>query len=51
VNWKLTVALLVVAGGAWVMVVFGAVVSTVNARLAGVESMVPAESIARTWKV
>jgi hypothetical protein len=51
VNWKLTVAFVVVAGGAWVMVVFGAVVSIVTERLAGVVSMFPAESIARTWKV
>ena len=34
-----------------VMVVSGAVVSTVNERLAGVGSMFPAASIARTWKV
>jgi len=33
------------------MVVFGAVRSTVHVELAGVESVLPAWSVARTWKV
>jgi hypothetical protein len=51
VNWKPTVAFVVVAGGACVIVVFGAVVSTVKALLAGLESTFPTASTARTWKV
>src|SRR5437899_10420441 len=48
---KLALVLLGSAGGLVVMVVSGAVVSMVQVKLAGVASMFPAGSIARTWKV
>ena len=51
VNEKLGVVSLVTPLGPAVIVVSGAVVSTVNDRLAGVGSMLPAGSIARTSKV
>ncbi len=44
-------ALLVVPVGPLVIVVSGAVVSTVNARVAGVASTLPAASVARTENV
>ena len=37
--------------GCAVIVVFGAAVSTVQVKLAGVGSVLPAASVARTWKV
>ena len=37
--------------GCAVIVVFGAVVSIVQVKLAGVGSVLPAASVARTWKV
>ena len=51
VKLKLALVLLVRAGGAAVMVVSGAVVSMVQVKLAGVASTLPAESMARPWKV
>ena len=39
------------SAGCDVMVVFGAVVSTVQVNVAGVASTLPARSVARTWKV
>ena len=51
VKLKVALVLLVRAGGFAVMVVSGAVVSMVQLKLAGVASMFPAGSIARTWKV
>ena len=47
---KLALVLCVVAGGADVIVVLGAVVSTVQERVAGVGSVLPAGSMARTAK-
>jgi hypothetical protein len=52
VNSKLTVALVVVAGGPFVIVVSGGVVSAawyVQEPLAGLASALPAASRARTW--
>jgi hypothetical protein len=51
VNVKVAPVLVVVAGGPEAMVVWGADVSTVNVREAGVASVFPAASLARTWKV
>ena len=48
---KLAAALLVSAGGPESIAVVGAVVSTVQVELAGVASMFPAWSIARTSKL
>ena len=48
---KLALMLLVRAGGLAVMVVSGAVVSMVQVKLAGVGSVLPARSVAWTWKV
>ncbi len=39
------------SAGAPVMLVFGAVVSMVHVKLAGVASVLPAGSVAVTWKV
>src|SRR5204863_9610939 len=50
-NANVGVASLSSAGGAESIVVFGAVRSTVHVRLAGVASVFPAESVARTSKV
>jgi hypothetical protein len=52
VNSKLTVAFVVVAGGPFVIVVSGGVVSAtwyVHEALAGLASVLPAASRARTW--
>ena len=51
VKLKLALVLLVADGGAAVMLVSGATVSTVQEKLAGVGSVLPAASVARTWKV
>jgi hypothetical protein len=51
VKLKLALVLLVVAAGLAVIVVSGAVVSIVQVKLAGVESVLPAGSVAWTWKV
>jgi hypothetical protein len=51
VKLKLGDALLTEPDGPAVIVVSGAIVSTVQVRLAGVGSTLPAESVARTWKV
>ncbi len=48
---KLGEALLVGPEGPELIVVFGAWVSTVNARLAGLASVLPAASLARTSKL
>ena len=48
---KLALLLVLMAGGAAVMVVSGGVVSTVQVKLAGVGSALPAASVARTWKL
>ncbi len=48
---KLAVVLLLTALGALVRVVFGGTVSTVNVQLAGVVSVLPAASMARTSNV
>ena len=48
---KVALVLCVVAGGADVIVVFGGAVSTVQERVAGVGSVLPAGSVARTAKV
>jgi hypothetical protein len=50
-KWKLALALLLRAGGPVSMLVCGAVVSTVHAWVAAVASVLPAGSVARTWKV
>src|SRR5918997_485077 len=50
-KWNEALVLVVVAGGAVVIVVCGAAVSTVIARLAGLVSVLPAASVARTWNV
>src|SRR5918996_2667883 len=50
-KWKEALVLVVVAGGAIVIVVCGAAVSTVIARLAGLVSVLPAASVARTSNV
>ena len=51
VKLKLALVLLVAGGGAEAMVVFGAVASIVHVWLAGVGSVLPAGSVARTRKV
>jgi uncharacterized membrane-anchored protein len=51
VKLKLALVLLVVADGLAVIVVSGAVVSMVQVKLAGVGSVLPAASVAWTWKV
>ena len=51
VKLKLALVLLSIAGGLAVMLVSGAVVSIVQVKLAGVGSVLPTASIARTWKV
>ena len=51
VKLKVAPELLVVAGGLAVIVVSGGVTSIVQVKLAGVESVLPAVSVARTWKV
>jgi adenine deaminase len=51
VKLKLALVLLVVAAGLAVIVVSGAVVSMVQVKLAGVASVLPTASVARTWKV
>ncbi len=51
VKLKLAEVEFVAAGGADVIVVSGAVRSTVHVWLAGVASVFPAGSVARTWKV
>ena len=51
VKAKLALELLVTAGGVAVSVVSGAAVSMVQVKLAGVGSVFPAGSVARTWKV
>ena len=50
-NAKLAAAVLLSAGGPEVMVVSGGVVSTVHEYVAGVGSVLPAASLARTWKL
>src|ERR671915_595182 len=50
-KWNEALVLVVVAGGACEIVVCGAAVSTVIARLAGVASVLPAASVARTSNV
>jgi hypothetical protein len=50
-NSKLALVLVVVGGGPKLMVVCGAVVSTVHVKVAGVGSAFPARSTARTSKV
>src|SRR5918996_1377403 len=50
-NWNEALVLVVVAGGACEIVVCGAAVSTVIARLAGLVSVLPAASVARTSNV
>src|SRR5918999_2167108 len=50
-KWNEALVLVVVAGGAVVIVVCGAAVSTVIVRLAGLVSVLPAASVARTSKV
>src|ERR687895_580307 len=50
-KWNEALVLVVVAGGAVVMVVCGAAVSTVIVRLAGLVSVLPAASVARTSNV
>src|SRR5438067_1853892 len=51
VNEKDAVVTLVEGGGWRVMLVFGGVRSIVQVKLAGVASVFPAGSVARTWKV
>jgi hypothetical protein len=51
VNEKFAVVLLVGLVGCAVIVVFGATVSIVQVKLAGVASVLPAASVARTWNV
>src|SRR5207247_917705 len=51
VNWKLAVVSLVVTDGLTVIAVSGAVTSTVHVNEAGVASVLPTASVARTWKV
>ena len=51
VKVKLALVLLVNAAGFPVIVVTGGVVSIVQEKLAGVESVLPAASVARTWKM
>src|SRR5258706_10697200 len=51
VKVKVALVELVAAAGCPVMVVSGATVSTVHENVAGVGSTLPAESVARTWKV
>ena len=51
VKLKLALVLVVDACGAAVMVVSGGVVSMVQVKLAGDASILPAASVARTWKV
>jgi adenine deaminase len=51
VKLKLALVLLVTAAGLAVMVVSGNEVSIVQVKLAGVGSVLPAESVAWTWKV
>ena len=51
VKLKLASELVVIAGGPSVIVVSGAVVSIVQEKPAGVESVLPSVSIAQTWKV
>jgi hypothetical protein len=51
VNLKVGVRSVVWPDGPLLIVVSGGVVSTVNEREAGVASVFPAESVARTWKV
>ena len=48
---NVTVSSLVSAGGAECMVVWGAVVSTVQVLEAGVASVLPVTSVVLTWKV
>ena len=48
---KVAVLLFVGSGGAVSIAVFGACVSTVHVKLAGVGSGLPAASMARTWNV
>src|SRR5918998_2191183 len=50
-KWNEALVLVVAAGGAVVMVVCGAAVSTVIIRLAGLVSVLPAASVARTSNV
>src|ERR671914_345926 len=50
-KWNEALVLVVVAGGACEIVVCGAAVSTVIARLAGLASVLPAASVARTSNV
>src|ERR671915_2562138 len=50
-KWNEALVLVVVAGGACEIVVCGAAVSTVKARLAGLVSVLPAASVARTSNV
>ena len=50
-NTKLAAALLLSAFGPEVMVVSGGVVSTVQEYVAGLGSVLPAVSLARTWKL
>src|SRR5918996_2295943 len=50
-KWNEALVLVVVAGGACEIVVCGAAVSTVIARLAGLPSVLPAASVARTSNV
>jgi hypothetical protein len=53
IDWKVKLAFVefVKLGGACEMVVAGPVKSIIHARLAGVGSVFPAVSVARTWKV
>jgi hypothetical protein len=51
VNEKLAFVWLVGLAGCAVIVVFGAAVSTVQVKLAGDASVLPAVSVARTWNV
>jgi hypothetical protein len=53
VAWNVKVALVLLVGetGMLSMIVSGGVVSTVQVKLAGVGSVLPALSIALTWKV
>ena len=51
VKLKLALVLVVDDEGLALIVVSGGVVSMVQEKLAGVESVLPAASVARTWKV
>jgi adenine deaminase len=51
VKLKLALVLLVSADGLAVIVVSGDVTSIVQVKLAGVASVLPSVSVARTWKV